>query len=770
MVTVARSHSVRQAQLNRLHLDLAVPYTSYISLSPSEDSPASSVSYVAGGSSTRGSSPANAQDSPSPTGRTVICSVLCVYDYSTTESHCLSFRQGEILEVVKQESTGWWAAQRQAGDPPGWIPQAFVRHLTPEMADRYRGMQEELRMYDYNAEQLYDDAPVSRTSFMDAHSDPTTSTVTRNHSTRDTRPPRPSSPLIRKAKSRDVLPTGLRREILFKQPSQARLNSESPPTPPSPTSPMPQPPPPLRSAPIYNKPVPPLPDEVSNFRIRAGSLSSRSIRRKPLLLDDNTALSRLSTLIETKNSREIDKYANPDITGSVNALSSRQRMQQQKSFQPLENPWYTLPCHADQLDFDNHGQVRSGSLLGLVERLTTSAAFLEWKDRNGRSYSYASVFLMTFMTFTTPDELFDLLLDRFSMTRPDNLSPSEVVDWKTKCLQPTQRNVLAIFTLWLENHRLLEDAKHIAQRLPDFVTHVAMPLLPSESRGLMATLDRLMSAESTKPPMPGVTPRKPRKTKAHKNDLLRLDPSDIAEQLTLLEYGLYSKLTPRDFLTYTKTQKGDSVAQLRTFCRTYDQLAGWVKLSILTNEAIAKRAATIEFWIKAAEKCRQLHNYPSMSSIISALSSTVITKLHLTWAHVGRKSQYDALLKYNDPTGGFAAYRLFMGNIDKTAACVPFITMYLTDLVRTKEQYSDEPDRICFLQRQRWHETITTILLFQRRQYLLLIDEQIATFVRNHLTEATSKDNTWFWSRSQQLQQTELTHADIRKGLEQAGF
>lgn len=144
--------------------------------------------------------------------------------------------------------------------------------------------------------------------------------------------------------------------------------------------------PPAQSAPFYyNKPVPPLPHEVQEVRGRTNSLSSRGMRRRPLMVNDSSALSRLSTLIETKNTREIDMLGSPDVTGSFQALSKRTqgRMQQesrghsrlQSSFQILEKPWYILPAHADELDIDQEGNVRSGSLLGLVERLTSSAAF-----------------------------------------------------------------------------------------------------------------------------------------------------------------------------------------------------------------------------------------------------------------------------------------------------------------------------------------------------------------------------------------------------------
>jgi son of sevenless len=46
------------------------------------------------------------------------------------------------------------------------------------------------------------------------------------------------------------------------------------------------------------------------------------------------------------------------------------------------------------------------------------------------------------------------------------------------------------------------------------------------------------------------------------------------------------------------------------------------------------------------------------------------------------------------------------------------------------------------------------------------------TFVEAQLQSGTqsARDPNFFWGRSQELQQTELAHADIRKGLEAAGF
>ena len=159
-----------------------------------------------------------------------------------------------------------------------------------------------------------------------------------------------------------------------------------------------------------------------------------------------------------------------------------------------------------------------------------------------------------------------------------------------------------------------------------------------------------------------------------------------------------------------------------------------------------------------------------MSAIIIALSSTVITRLHLTWAHVSRKSNLDLLLRHNEPAGGFSGYRTLLQQAD--GPCVPFITMFLTDIIHVQEHFSDQDvdGRICFYQRARWHEIITNMLKFQSRPYGLAVSESTVTFIETHLKEGALRDPNWFWSKSQEIQHSELAHADIRKGLEAAGF
>lgn len=104
---------------------------------------------------------------------------------------------------------------------------------------------------------------------------------------------------------------------------------------------------------------------------------------------------------------------------------------------------------------------------------------------------FRNIFLMTFRTFTTPDTLFDMLVEIYRMDHPKDLATAEFEEWKGHLIN-TQRRVLMIFTMWLEDHRLLEEEPYIAQRLTEFLRLITAPPLASMARLLAKTIQRLV--------------------------------------------------------------------------------------------------------------------------------------------------------------------------------------------------------------------------------------------------------------------------------------
>lgn len=103
-------------------------------------------------------------------------------------------------------------------------------------------------------------------------------------------------------------------------------------------------------------------------------------------------------------------------------------------------------------------------------------------------------FLLTFRTLGTANEIFDLLLDRYYMDAPEGITMAELEDWKVRCLLPTQRRVLQVFTGWLVEHAMIEDDPPIARRLQDFLSEITGSAENvSLAQQVMKTLERLVS-------------------------------------------------------------------------------------------------------------------------------------------------------------------------------------------------------------------------------------------------------------------------------------
>jgi son of sevenless len=55
------------------------------------------------------------------------------YDYQSTDDASLSFRRGDIIEVLTRLETGWWDGL--LGEERGWFPSNYVDVITDEEAD-----------------------------------------------------------------------------------------------------------------------------------------------------------------------------------------------------------------------------------------------------------------------------------------------------------------------------------------------------------------------------------------------------------------------------------------------------------------------------------------------------------------------------------------------------------------------------------------------------------------------------------------------------------
>ncbi|KAI0081157.1 ras GEF [Panus rudis PR-1116 ss-1] len=809
--TKAKTNAVdAKRQLPRLAIDAtrssyAPPRREY------PDSPASSISSAR-------ASVATSFETPSSVG---IFHVLCLYDFKAADEDQLSFRKDDILDIVKQEDSGWWAAMRGDDRAIGWIPSAYVKPISEQTADRLRMRRDTVR----DKPTFSTDAVSGRSNYsplsgeydptspMDgirgfdwmplSLSDPGAKALPVHLMPSDVSSPvfSPLSPLSSKDDDSGYTAEPEDTGQILELPS--RLSAVN--CPPSPMTPMPQPPPkpPLhhsRSMPLRSNsnPLPfcgsSSPQNKSNLSLNGSPVTRHLRRRRPVLIDDSNSLSRLSTLLESHNVDEVDFLAgSPVVADSIDAYSPHRS---NRTHTPRSNkikqimgddeaqafhkarmardtsPWYLRSDYGDRdIRVEPDGSVTAGTLPALVERLTTDP------PTSSQSVQFQHAFLLTYKTFATPDEVFDLLLQRYYLNPPPDLTPSEYTEWKEKRLLPTQRKVLTVFIDWLEHHRLVQDDPPVAQRMQGFLnTLVDCTLHKDLAREAMRVLERVTFDIPASPtPIPPCVKRK--KSKLSKDSLIKRDATALAEHLCLYDYKLYCKVRPQDCLDYVKRRRHNS-SNLNVWCSSHDKVVSWVQSSILAMDTAAKRSETVNFWIKVAEKCKSLHNFGSLSAVLTALSSNVIAQLNLTWAYASRIAHFESLKKYNDPTGNFSVYR----NLQQTVAgpSIPFPPVYLKDIARINEKYLDNTVitatsstvLVNFVKRQKWAEVVTSMLQYQEKPYPFEEDPAMSAYIEANLAQAAEMEpnSIEFWKRSQELQQAEAASTDIRKGLEAAGF
>lgn len=107
--------------------------------------------------------------------------------------------------------------------------------------------------------------------------------------------------------------------------------------------------------------------------------------------------------------------------------------------------------------------------------------------------------------------------------------------------------------------------------------------------------------------------------------------------------------------------------------------------------------------------------------------------------------------------------------------------MNLTDLTHIHDGYPENividpsPDYpqgltlINFAKRQACVDVIDSILRHQSKPYRIAEKPAMMTFLEQQLSLSAHEDS-WFWHKSQELQQAEVAHADIKRNLEAAGF
>jgi son of sevenless-like protein len=249
--------------------------------------------------------------------------------------------------------------------------------------------------------------------------------------------------------------------------------------------------------------------------------------------------------------------------------------------------------------------VRGGSLLALVEQLTRH-------DKLDSSFN--NTFLLTYRSFTSARELFELLVKRFGIQPPEGLSQADFEAWRDRKQKLIRFRVVNILKSWFDSFWMEEYNDESKQLIRDVYTFARDAVKSTETPGsgpLMAVLDQRLSGKEAgarrmiqtlnqSTPTP-IIPKNMKKLK-----FLDIDVMEFARQLTIIESRLYGKIKAAECLNKTWQKKvaegeADLAPNVKALILHSNQMTNWVAEMILAQMDLKKRVVVIKHFVAVAD-------------------------------------------------------------------------------------------------------------------------------------------------------------------------
>ncbi|KAL5612990.1 uncharacterized protein BROUX77_003146 [Berkeleyomyces rouxiae] len=387
--------------------------------------------------------------------------------------------------------------------------------------------------------------------------------------------------------------------------------------------------------------------------------------------------------------------------------------------------------------------VKGGTLEALVEQLTRH-------DKLDSSFN--NTFLLTYRSFTTARELFEMLVKRFSIQPPEGLRSTDYEEWRVKKQMIVRVRVVNILKNWFDNFWMEDyndDSKQLMRDVYNFARDTVKTAEAPGSAPLMAVLDqrltgkeagarRMVQNSDRSMPAP-IMPKNMKKLK-----FLDIDVTEFARQLTIIESRLYSKIKATECLNKTWQKKvgegePEPAPNVKALILHSNQMTNWVAEMILAQMDLRKRVVVIKHFVSVADKCRSMNNFSTLTSIISALGTAPISRLKRTWDQVPQRSSnmLETMRTLMASTRNFGEYREALHAANPP--CIPFFGVYLTDLTFIEDGIPSiikKQNLINFAKRAKTAEVIRDIQQYQNVGYNLHTVPELQDYILSNMQAA----------------------------------
>lgn len=275
-------------------------------------------------------------------------------------------------------------------------------------------------------------------------------------------------------------------------------------------------------------------------------------------------------------------------------------------------------------------KIKAGTLPKLVEELTGPSS-----DTNFRY-----VFLLTYNSFTTATALLDLLEARFDVPVPPNLTRKEIAKFKSENIDKIRIKVCSVLKNWIDEHfGDFSGNPQLSEQLQTLIRNML-----GKSKSIMIT--KLASSLSTrlKRGAAGLPKRTDNDGKLFPISLMKplaanqefsfldTNETEIARQLSLIDFSKLASIQPREFLgqAWSKKDKDVRAPNIISMISQFNKVSIWTQRVIISEQDIKVRAALFSKMIKICAECHKLNNFYSTFAIYCGLTTNATFRLKRT--------------------------------------------------------------------------------------------------------------------------------------------